>query len=51
MYRPKEWDGMPTGFDNTWGIVKESSESLVSFFVTLLALIMYLTFCYFCFSS
>nr|POE46205.1 hypothetical protein CFP56_60594 [Quercus suber] len=25
--RPEEWKSMPDGFDNTWGIVKESSES------------------------
>ena len=29
--RPEEWDSMPDGFDNTWGIVKKSSELSVSF--------------------
>ena len=24
MCRPKEWVTMPYGFDNTWGIVKDS---------------------------
>ena len=24
--RPEEWTSMPDGFDNTWGIVKESGE-------------------------
>ena len=33
MFKPKEWDGMPDRFDNTWGIVKESGELLVSLFV------------------
>lgn len=28
--KPKEWDSMPDGFDNTWGIVRESGESSVS---------------------
>ena len=37
MCRPKEWDGMPDKFNNTWGIVKEFGESLVSLFVALSA--------------
>ena len=32
--RLEEWDGMPDRFDNTWGVVKKSGESSVSFFVT-----------------
>ena len=27
--RPEEWDSMPNGFDNTWGIVRESSVPFV----------------------
>ena len=26
--RPEEWTSIPNGFDNTWGIIKESGESL-----------------------
>ena len=44
-------DGMTCRFDNTWGVVKESGESLVSFFIALSALIVYLTFCSFCLSA
>ena len=44
-------DGMTGRFDNTWGVVKESGESSVSFFVAPSALIVYLTFCSFCFSA
>ena len=51
MFKPKEWDGMPDRFDNTWGIVKESGESLVSLFVAPSAQIVYLTFCSFGFSA
>ena len=44
--RPEEWNSMPDGFDNTWGIVKESGESLVSFPCCLIGFIMYLTLCF-----
>lgn len=30
--KPEEWDGMPDGFDNTWGDVKESGEFSISLF-------------------
>ena len=36
--RPEEWDSMPNGFDNTWGIVKESGGSSVSIFALALCL-------------
>lgn len=29
LCKPKEWDSMLDGFDNTWNIVRESSESSV----------------------
>ena len=44
-------DGMTGRFDNTWGVVKESGKSLVSFFIALSTLIVYLTFCSFCLSA
>ena len=31
--RPKEWDSMLDGFDNTWGIVKELGVSSVFIFL------------------
>ena len=31
VYHPEEWDTMPYGFDNTWGIVKESGFMPSSF--------------------
>ena len=34
VYRPKEWATMPHGFDNTWGIVKDSGLSLLVFALT-----------------
>ena len=34
MCRLEEWDGMSDKFDNTQGVVKESGELLLSFFVT-----------------
>ena len=30
MCKPEEQDSLPDGFNNTWGILRESSESLVS---------------------
>ena len=30
--RLKEWDGMPNGFDNTWGVVRELGLSFVFIF-------------------
>ena len=29
LCRLEKWDSIPDGFDNTWGIVKESGESSV----------------------
>ena len=36
MCIPEEWASMPNRFDNTWGIVKESSDS--SAFVPLIVM-------------
>ena len=30
--RPEEWDTMPHGFDNTWGVVKDSGFSPSGFY-------------------
>ena len=43
MCRPEEWDSMPDGFDNTWGIVRESSVSSVFIFTIPSTFVMYLT--------
>ena len=32
MFRLKEWDSMPNGFDNTWGVVRELGLSFVFIF-------------------
>ena len=31
---PEEWDTMPYGFDNTWGIIKDSGLMLSTFPLT-----------------
>ena len=49
--RPKEWASMPDKFDNSYGIVKESNELLMSFLVASSVLVMYLTLCSFLFFS
>ena len=43
--KPDEWASIPNGFDNTWGIVKESGES--SAFVPWIALVPCLTLVFF----
>ena len=43
MCRPEKWDSMPNGFDNTWGIVRESGVPLDFILTTLSYFCMYLT--------
>ena len=43
MCRPEEWDSMLDGFDNTWGIARESGVSSVFIFTILNAFVMHLT--------
>ena len=41
--RPEEWDSKLDGFDNTWGIARESGVSFVFIFTILNAFVMHLT--------
>ena len=41
--RPEEWDSKLDGFDNTWGIARESGVSSVFIFTILNAFVMHLT--------
>ena len=47
--RPEEWASIPNEFDNMWGIIKESGESLA--FVSVITLFPSLTLCFSCFSA
>lgn len=40
--RPKEWDSMPDRFDNTWGVVRVSSESsiFISYYLVSLCILL-----------
>ena len=49
MCRPKEWASIPDGFDDAWGIFKESSESLA--FISSITLVSCLTLSFSCFSA
>ena len=49
MCRPEEWASIPNEFDNMWGIIKESGESLA--FVSVITLFPSLTLCFSCFSA
>ena len=48
--KPEEWDSMLDGFDNTWGIAKESGVSSVFIFTILNAFVMHLTSPFFVFN-
>ena len=49
MCRPEEWASIPEEFDNMWGIIKESGESLA--FISVITLFPSLTLCFSCFSA